>query len=735
MEKSQRPKLTVIQGGKTDEPVIDPRQRAEPVFIQDRGNYIRDVFGHQGHLAELIPGYKARRGQVMMAKSVDAVIRSGRHLIVEGPTGTGKSLAYAVPAAYHAAHNNLRVCIVTANKTLQSQIYEKDLNTLSRAVPWRFSYSIRKGLGNFLCKRDYKELIRNPSQVQSLFSEDMSQEDEVLLQGTFAWADKTKDGDRDNSPGVDDEMWKNFSTNGDKCDGGLCAYSDSCFSRKAKATGNEAQVIVTNYHLLFTHMRIPGACVLPGFDVVILDEAHRARGIARDFFGDTIAYKGLTSTVAKLRGIKQGGTRLVKNGKEDKKGKPISLSEFGFNIHTGIIEELDTLWKFLAKKVWDKDLILHETWTIDSEALEIQLKQAGKLLSEVGEKYMPKKEDKSPQAQKMRATAVEYLKAGSKCTKRSDDLEDFRKGATKGKVYFITPGKLKNERMGDPKLESKMVDVSAIMNHYLFKPHRTVVQTSATLAIKANLSSGSDFDYVKKEMGMDGLEVEEQTVATPFDYKARSILVIPKDMPKYAWDSKEWEDSVCDNFVKIVGMVGGKTLGLFTSYRVLHIVKDRLRKMGKFEVLVQGEGTNKALSKQFQEDVNCILLGTKSFSEGVSFEGEACSCVIVDKLPFIPPGDPIAFGIKKRFMDSGDDEKRAGSRVFTEYRLPEAIIDFKQRVGRLIRTETDYGVAVLLDNRLHTEKYRQQFMRSVAFDRVHSTINVIPGYMRKFKAL
>jgi len=348
---------------------------------------------------------------------------------------------------------------------------------------------------------------------------------------------------------------------------------------------------------------------------------------------------------------------------------------------------------------------------------------------------MPKKEDKSPQAQKVRATAVEYLKAGSKCIKRSGDLEDFRKGATKGKVYFIKPGEKKNDKMTDPKLESKMVDVSGLMNHHLFKPYRTVVQTSATLAIKGTINSGSDFDYVKREMGMNGLDVEEATVASPFDYKSRSILVIPKDMPKYAWDSREWEEDVCKKFEKITDMMGGKTLGLFTSYRILHIVKDRLRKAGRYEVLVQGEGTNKALAERFQNDVNCILLGTKSFSEGMSFEGEACSCVIVDKLPFIPPGDPIAFGIKKRFLDSGDSEATAKSRVFTEYRLPEAIIDFKQRVGRLIRTETDFGVAVLLDNRLHTEKYRHQFMRSVAFDRMHSTINVIPGYMKKFKQL
>lgn len=718
MQNPKRPKLTVINGGKQDEPVIDPRQRDEPVFIRDDGNYIRDVFGHQGYLADIIDGYKARRGQVMMTKSIDAVIRSGKHLIVEGPTGTGKSLAYAVPAAYHAAHNKLRICIVTANKTLQSQIYEKDLRTLSRAVPWKFSYSIRKGLGNYLCKRDYKDMISNPANVQALFSENMSDEEEVLLQNTFAWADKTRSGDRDDSPGVDDAMWKNFSTNGEKCDGGLCLYSDSCFARRAKAEGNEAQIIVTNYHLLFTHMRIPGACVLPGFDVVILDEAHRARGIARDFFGDTIAYKGLTNTIAQLRGIKI-----------DK------LAKAGNKFHDDIITELDKLWKFLKQKVWDKDLILHETWTIDSYQLEKLLGEAGKFLDDVGNSYIPKKGDRSPRAQKNRATAVTYLKSAARCTKRSEDLEDFRKGSTKGKVYFVTPGKLHNERMLDPKLESKMVDVAAIMNHYLFKPHRTVVQTSATLAIKSNLQSGSDFDYVKNEMGMDNLEVEEQTVATPFDYKARSILVVPKNMPKYAWDSEEWEKSVCDNFEKIVDMVGGKTLGLFTSYRILHLVKDRMRAAGKYEILVQGEGTNKALSKRFQEDVDCVLLGTKSFAEGVSFEGEACSCVIVDKLPFIPPGDPIAFGIKKRFLDSGNDEKTAKSRVFTEYLLPEAIIDFKQRVGRLIRTETDFGVAVLLDNRLQTEKWRHQFSRSVSFDRMHSNINVIPGYMKKFRAL
>jgi ATP-dependent DNA helicase DinG len=716
-KKHEAPKLYLIKGGKKDEPAIDPTAgRPDPMFEPETGDYIRDVFGHAGYLGKVIKGYKTRMSQVEMSRNVNNVIRQGQHLIVEGPTGVGKSLAYAVPAAYHAAKNGLSVCIVTSNKTLLSQVYDKDLKTLKDAVPWSFTYSIRKGLGNYLCLRDWERLKDDKEGIKELYSDKMSNEAEVLLDKTLAWARKTSDGDRDLSPGVDDAMWKNFSTDSDKCDASLCEFADTCFSRKAKAAGNKANIIVTNYALLYTHFKIPKAEVLPGFDVVILDEAHRAAGIARDFWGDTMTYRGMRNCIARLRRIALG-----------------NYYKEGSRLYDNISKAIDDLWKYINKKVSENDLILHSGWTIPSGALETQLASAATLLERVGDEYMPKKDVFNPVADPK--LAIEYLKASRSCRKRSENLADFRIGATKGKIYYLTPGEFKNGRKTDPMLESKMVDVSGIMKSHLFDRYRTVVQTSATLAIQPD-DRGGYFDYLRKEMGMTRLHAIERVVPTPFDYEERSILVVQEDMPEYSFKSREeWQQSVCDHFVKIIGMVGGRTLGLFTSFEMLNMVKKRLRAWGEYEVLAQREGTTKALAKRFQENVDCVLLGSNSFAEGVSIEGEACSCVIVDKLPFIPPEDMVCLGIKKSLCDSGMSESRAGSQVFMQYRLPEAIIDFKQRVGRLIRTETDYGVAVLLDNRLHVKSYKDQFMKSVAFSRMHNSIDVIPGYMKRFREL
>ena len=700
----ETPKLTVIQGGKKDEPVISTSTPKPLNLPPAKTDYVRDVFGSKGYLSKKIKGYRPRMGQVAMAKSIDAVIRGGKHLIVEGPTGTGKSFAYAVPAAYHAAHNGMKVCIVTANKTLQRQIYDKDLAMLQEAVPWKFSYSIRKGMGNYLCLRDFAK-----GNYHRLKDPEMSQDDEVLLEQTVDWAKMTKTGDYDDSPGIDKESWLEFSTNGEGCDGKLCNWKDDCFARSAKDKGNAASLVVTNYHLLFLQMMLPDIPILPSFDVIILDEAHRATKIARDFFGDEITYGSINNCISRLSGLQVS-----------------SLKKRGNSLHTKAKRELDQLWSSLEARAVKKDLILHEGWTIDSMVLEQLLGQAATLYNRAGEAISPRSESSHSVARsKNDAEAIVLKRLAERCTKKQEALFDFRAGDTKGNVYFIDA--TKNERKKRVTLGSKMVDVSAIMHHRLFKPHRTVIQTSATIAIKNR--GGSDFDYLKNEMGMKGLKVAEKTVQSPFDYR-QSILVVPEDMPTYAHGNEDWEKSVCKHFELIIDMMGGKTLGLFTSYRMMHMVREYLRKRTSYTIYSQGEGTNRDLSRKFQDEVDSVLLGTESFSEGVSIEGDACSCVILDKVPFIPQTDPIVLGMEKKFREEGQKKGKS----FQSYILPEAIISMKQRVGRLIRTETDTGVAVILDNRLHEKQYGRQFLQSVAFDKMHKSVKVIPIFMRRLRS-
>lgn len=682
--------LTVIDGGKSENAGRD---------------YLTEVFGEGQYLSKLIDGYKPRNGQIEMARTIDSAIREGRHVIVEGPTGTGKSLAYSTPASFHAAQHKRRICFVTANKNLQRQIFEKDLALLSAAVPWTFTYAVRKGISSYLCQRNF--LDERWKDLQGTLSE----EDEAMVHKTVEWGRTTSTGDFEESPGPGPKLWFQFATSRDECDGKRCSEFENCYVAAAKEKAANADIIVTNYHLLFLHLRAgEESRILPAFDVIILDEAHRAAKIAREFFGEEITFNSIYRCITKIHLVEVRGFR--------KRGEQLRMS---------IMAELKRVWVELAAMAKQHKSILTKQTVLDSEPLERLLVQAEKFYTEAAAKTAPLKvEGRALSAEEARRSmeAESYDKLAGKCLERSLRLQEFRLRGNEGMVYFLE-GSGDGEHGKWVKLKSKAIEVAGYLHHGLFKRFPTVVQTSATLAIRGDGKSA--FAHLRREMGMNGIDnVSEIIVESPFDWVRQGLLVIPSSMPMYEFGNDSWDKAVCEHLETIVEMVKGRTLGLFTSFRMLQQAAVHLRRTTNYPIYAQGEATNRELVAKFKREVSSVLLGTESFSEGISVEGEACTCVVLDKIPFCHKDDPVMYGIEQRMKLQGS---RGSS--FALYSLPEAIISLKQRVGRLIRTVNDIGVVVVLDKRLHTKQYRKQFIQSVPFDRVYDTLDAIPPFLCK----
>lgn len=681
-------KLSVIQGG----------------VVQPSGDYIEDVFGARGYLSKRVTGYQPRPGQIELARAIDKAIREGRHVIGEGPTGTGKSLAYSVPAAYHAVHHKKKVLIVTANKTLQAQIVNKDLKDLFDAVPWHFTYAVRKGISSYLCSRDYRENKWK----------DVEDDDPNAVAETCDWADTTETGDFEESPGPKPKIWGAFSTTNDECDGPKkCRDRDDCFVAKAKDRATGADIVVTNYHLLYRHLNYvasgrPGN-ILPDYDVAILDEAHNAANIARDFLGEdaTVTFQMIYRCVAGMHTVTLS-----------------SLKSHCEEVKHGVMDAARQFWGGLNDRVRASDRIFREPGDCKSEDLEAWLTEAMGAylkLSEIFSAASPIALRSGAAAQR-KMDSSQYGIQAERCSKTIERLRNFREMKIKGLVYFLDGA----EGGGGPpvKLKSKALRVGGYLRDNLFTKTPTVIQTSATLAVKGGGSS--DFDYLKREMGMKELpNVDELTVSSPFNWPKQALLVIPRDMPEYEFNNPAFDEAVQANFGKIVRMVKGRTMGLFTSFRLMEMVRDHLRKQKvPYEVLVQREATNRELQQRFRGDISSVLLGTQSFAEGVDIQGEACTCVVLDKINFTPKDDPVLVGLS-----------RTDDNVFAHHQIPEAIISFKQRIGRLIRSINDVGVVVVLDKRLLTKSYGQQFIKSIPPVQVAHDLKDIVPFLRSVGAL
>lgn len=610
-----------------------------------------EIFGPDGYLACHFDAYAPREGQIALARQVDRALADGGHLLAEGPTGTGKSIAYCAPAIRRAVLDEKKIGIVTANIALQEQLVTKDLPLLQGILPWDFTFAILKGRNNYFCHdKYYEELARGRLEFG------LEADDNEMAEAIRTWSQTTQSGDVSELPFVPPaRVWCKFSVSSEDCKGDGCKFKKECFFERARHLAFQADILVTNYHLFFANLQLRGASgmdlVLPTFDAVILDEAHKAADIARDFFGFRVT----------AGSVRWAARKLEETG--------------DYDLRNAIQDESQTFFDQLlaARRSPAYRVRLREPGAVSGERLQ-------SLLSEASKTYLGQAEKCDEVDEK-----AAFRNLSRQCRALAEHLADALSLADSDAVVFI------NEDNGRAALVCKPITVADRLRETLFEGYPSVILTSATLSV------GGRFEHIRRELGLD--QAAEFVARSPFDFKRQALLVVPDGMPQPT--EQGFSEAVADAVARIVDLAEGRTLGLFTSYRNLRLARERLDGCD-YPVYCQGDAPRATLTQTFRDDVRSVLLGTESFWTGVDVPGEALSCVVIDRLPFPTPDDPVLDAIAERDRN-----------WFSSYSLPRAIIAFKQGFGRLIRATGDRGVVVLLDRRIITKPYGRLFVDSL----------------------
>lgn len=613
----------------------------------------RSFFSSKGALASILEGYQPREAQTEMAEAIANAIDENQNLIAEAGTGTGKTFAYLVPAIL----SGKKIVISTGTKNLQDQLFNKDLPIIRKTLKAPFVAALLKGRSNYLCK------YRLQNALESTFG--FNKEEAAALTKIKSWAQRTKVGDIAEMTGLaeGDPAWYLATSTVENCLGQDCPEYSECFLMKARKKAQECDLLVVNHHLLCADWSIRDSGfgeLLPRAEVVIVDEAHQ-----------------LAETASNFLGIHVGGKQLIDLAKD-------SLIEY-FKDATDL-PELRTACEDLEHEV--KDLRL---------AFGVELKRGDwkdiknnpKILSGLN----VVKEQLQRLCGQLKLASVK-TKELEMCHKRAEDISQQLKGITDDNSgqwirWYETHRKTFT-------LSRTPLDIAKEFKAFMQQHKATWIFTSATLSV------ADKFGHFANNLGLGDIHSEQW--GSPFDYPRQSLFYHPKGLPKP--DDANFIPAIVEFVIPVLEASRGRAFFLFTSHRALKQAAELLEQRLDFPLLIQGSKPKAELLGQFKRLGNAVLLGTASFWEGVDVRGEALSCVIIDKLPFSSPGDPV---LKARL----DAIAEHGGNPFFEYQLPNAVIALRQGVGRLIRDETDRGVLMVCDPRLLKRSYGQTFLDSV----------------------
>ncbi len=610
-------------------------------------------FGSDGALAKVIPGYQPREAQLEMAKAIVEAIKANRNLIAEAGTGTGKTFAYLVPAIL----SGKKVIISTGTKNLQDQLFNKDLPVIRKAMKVPFIAALLKGRSNYLCT------FRLQNSLTSAFG--FSKEDADALAKIASWSKRTKTGDVSEMSEVaeSDPVWYQATSTVDNCLGQDCPDYADCFLVKARKMAQEAEILVVNHHLLCADWSIRDSGfgeLLPDADVVIIDEAHQLADTASNFLGISVGGKQLTDLAkdALLEYFKDATDMpALRTACEDLEHEVKDLRlAFGIELKRGEWQDIDNNPKIAAglSAVMEQLQRLEEQLTlasVKSKGLELCSKRADDLLQQL---------------------KIISEDPGGKWIRW---YETHRKSFT----FSRTP-----------------LDIAGEFQSFMHQHQAVWIFTSATLSV------AHKFNHFADNLGLTN--VASASWDSPFDYAGLSLFYHPKGLPRP--DDPNFIPLIIEFVLPVLQASKGRAFFLFTSHRALKQAAELLTDKIDFPILIQGSRPKARLLEQFKKQGNAVLLGTSSFWEGVDVRGEALSCVIIDKLPFSSPGDPV---LKARL----DALSRQGRNPFFEHQLPAAVIALRQGIGRLIRDVTDRGVLMVCDPRLLKKSYGQVFLDSV----------------------
>jgi ATP-dependent DNA helicase DinG len=614
----------------------------------------RQFFSRSGVLSKWHPHYEFRPGQLEMAEAVESALAEKKHLLVDAGTGTGKTLAYLVPALL----SGKRVVVSTGTKNLQEQLFYKDVPFLQQhfARPLRVSYM--KGRGNYACRQKIYDAEREPV----LTGLEEISDFEIIRD----WEKTTETGDRAEIKTLPEHSsaWMKLDARRDLCTGQKCPQFERCFLTQMHQKANESDIIIVNHHLFFADLAVKETDfggIIPEYASVVFDEAHDIEDVAGQYFGVSISnyqFQDLQRDVAALSRRKQFGSQELDRILDMMRDRAETFfylfgeseGRVGFRGHTAFLEEH------------------HEHYTDVLHALEL-LHAHIQLVKDAPEEAIP---------------------LARRTQELSQRLQFWMKGDDRSFVYWI-------ERRGRGVfLQATPIDVSAMLKVRLFDSLDTVILTSATLAV------GGAFEFTEKRLGIYG--ARDLIVPSHFDYQKQALLYVPQHLPDPR--SPAFTVAAAAEVTKLLQHSRGRAFVLFTSYQQMRIVYDRVSLEIEYPTLLQGTGPRNALLDEFRRTPNCVLFATSSFWQGVDVQGEQLSCVIIDKLPFAVPSDPV---VQARI----ENIRETGGNPFYDYQIPQAALALKQGFGRLIRSRSDRGVLVLLDNRITKQRYGQVFFDSL----------------------
>jgi ATP-dependent DNA helicase DinG len=640
---------------------------------------MEEIFGPEGLIARAHPDYEYRPGQVQMAEAVLRAFEEKRHLIVEAGTGTGKTLAYLVPAIAAATARGTRVIISTGTKNLQEQLMEKDIPFLQKVLPRKFTAAYMKGRGNYACLQRIRRAENSPV-LDGL--DELDYFDEVRR-----WARESNTGDRAELTGLPENLpfWRHIDARTEICLGQKCPDYDACFITRMRQRALDADIVIVNHHLFFADLALRNSeygQVLPDYSAVIFDEAHQIEDVAAEYFGAQVssyqmedlvrdlaqlpltnvdANRELTRTAARLTRFSDNFWMGFREGRGDEGRSPVLPGTFARKRTDGQVEATPLGEAYLSL---DGALDRLET-TLD--ALAEQPLEVENILRRIRQARF--------------------------------DLQFIVAGDDKHFVYWL-------ERRGRGAfLRASPIDVSGLLQDKLFERVETVVLTSATLA-----SAGS-FNFIRERLGL--AEAEDLVAPSGYDYENQAVLYLPQRLPDPR--SPQFADAAAEEVIGLLNATDGRAFVLSTSFAGMKALYERVAGEVEFPCFLQGTASKAGLLEKFRETPNAVLFATSSFWQGVDVRGEQLSCVIIDKLPFAVPSDPVV-AARQRYIDD------QGGSSFYEYSVPQAIISLKQGLGRLIRSATDRGVLAVLDPRLRTKAYGRLFLESLPPCRVTSNV-------------
>ena len=609
-------------------------------------------FGPRGALARVLPGYEERPAQQELADAVRQVLEEGGTLLAEAGTGTGKTLAYLLPAV----ELGRRVVVSTGTKNLQEQLVNKDIPILARALGRDLNVAVMKGRANYLCLLRFSSFTKAGS-FQRL--------DEIpLFRAVEDWAPATDTGDRAEIEDLPDgvSFWREISAGSENCIGQTCTEFDACWVTRMRQRALEADIVVVNHHLLCADLAVKESsygAVIPEYDTLIVDEAHLLEDVATQYFGQQLSvhrFDDLARDVERELGAARLDARDVRAEVE------------------AVRHRADGFFRLLSL---EKGLRLREGWMSARTAEE-----AGALLTRLGGlKTAILAEPERPEALNALALRAQEIEDRARFLMAAEDDSH---------VYFV------ETRGRTTILRATPIDVSDLLREQLFDEVRAVVLTSATLAVDGG------FAYLRERLGL--VPTHELTLASPFDFSRQAVLYVPRDVPEP--QSPAFVRAAAGEVKELLDISRGRAFVLFTSYANLNAVAERLAGEVPYPLLLQGEAPKPVLLDLFRRTPNAVLLATSSFWQGVDVVGAQLSCVIIDKLPFASPADPVVGARIDRL-------RHRGGNPFVDYQVPGAILMLKQGLGRLIRSAADRGILAVLDSRLLTRAYGRRFLDSL----------------------